>query len=144
VGQPPILGQAGICSRGLSASGDARRRRVGLGVVRGEEALVVVGDVQTDSRIEALLAASQEAMVNAAKHSGATTARVFAEVTSDAVSVFIRDRGQGFDPSSIADDRAGVRDSIQGRMQRVGGTATIRTTVGEGTEVALALPKVSE
>ncbi len=103
--------------------------------------VVVVGDTPTDSRIEALLAAAQEAMVNAAKHAGVTTTRVYAEVNAEAISVFVRDRGQGFDPALIGSDRAGLRDSISGRMERVGGTANIRTQPGDGTEIALALPR---
>lgn len=103
--------------------------------------VVTVGDAPVDSRIEALLAAAQEAMVNAAKHSGAATASVFAEIEPGAISVFVRDRGRGFDVSSIAPDRAGLRASIEGRMERVGGTAQIRTREGDGTEIALSLPR---
>lgn len=103
--------------------------------------VVLVGDAPVDSRIEALLAAAQEAMVNAAKHSGVTTAQVYAEVEPDAVSVFVRDRGRGFAPDEVADDRAGVRDSITGRMERAGGTAIVRSLPGQGTEVALRLPR---
>ena len=41
---------------------------------------------------------------------------------------------------TVADDRQGVRSSIVGRMQRHGGTAVVRSTPGEGTEVRLAMP----
>jgi signal transduction histidine kinase/phage shock protein PspC (stress-responsive transcriptional regulator) len=102
--------------------------------------LVNVGDAAVDSRIEGLLAAAQEAMVNAARHSGANVVQVFTEAGETGIDVFVRDRGQGFDPAAVAADRAGLRESIEGRMQRCGGTATIRTTLGEGTEVRLNLP----
>ena len=105
--------------------------------------VVLVGDAPVDSRIEALLAAAQEAMVNAAKHSGVSVAQVYAEVEPETVSVFIRDRGRGFAPEEVADDRAGVRDSITGRMERAGGVATVRSLPGQGTEVALSLPRSS-
>jgi hypothetical protein len=39
----------------------------------------------------------------------------------------------------VAEDRLGVRNSIVGRMDRHGGTATIRSAPGEGTEVHLAM-----
>ncbi len=104
---------------------------------------VSVGDAAVDSRIEGLLAAAQEAMVNAARHSGATVVQVFTEAGATGVDVFVRDRGQGFDPSSVPLDRAGLRESIERRMQRCGGSATIRTAIGEGTEVRLHLPQVS-
>jgi signal transduction histidine kinase len=66
---------------------------------------------------------------------------VYAEVSAAAVDVFVRDRGRGFDPSTVAEDRYGVRHSIIDRMQRHGGTAEVRSTPGEGTEVRLRLPR---
>ena len=53
--------------------------------------------------------------------------------------MFVRDRGRGFDPAAVAEDRLGVRDSIVDRMERHGGTAEVRSTPGEGTEVRLSL-----
>jgi signal transduction histidine kinase len=53
--------------------------------------------------------------------------------------VFVRDRGRGFDESTVPPDRLGVRNSIRDRMQRHGGSATIRTAPGEGTEVRLSV-----
>ena len=37
-------------------------------------------------------------------------------------------------------DRRGLADSIRGRMQRVGGSATVHSAPGAGTEVELVLP----
>jgi signal transduction histidine kinase len=54
--------------------------------------------------------------------------------------VFVRDRGAGFDPSEVGGDRRGLAESIRGRMDRHGGTATVRSTPGEGTEVELTMP----
>ncbi len=59
--------------------------------------LVVVGDCETSDPVQALVRAAREAMVNAAKHSGADKIDVYAEVTDELVEVFVRDRGQGFD-----------------------------------------------
>jgi signal transduction histidine kinase len=80
-------------------------------------------------------------MVNAAKHSGAGEVSVYAEVEDDAVSVFVRDRGIGFDPESVAADRQGVRGSIVGRMERHGGSARIGSVPGRGTEIELRMPR---
>lgn len=90
-----------------------------------------------DMRLVAVLQAAREAMVNAAKYSGAGSVSVYAEVEGDSVEIFVRDRGKGFDIDAIPTDRMGVRGSIIGRMERNGGTATIRTAPGEGTEVRL-------
>jgi len=102
---------------------------------------VVVGDAPVDDALVALGAATREALVNAAKHSGATSADLYTEVDGVRVSVFVRDRGAGFDPSSVPADRRGLRDSVTGRLTRLGGTAEIRSAPGEGTEVELELPR---
>ena len=103
--------------------------------------VVVVGDCPTDDLVSALVASAREAMVNAAKHSGAGQVQVYAEVEPAAVSVFVRDRGHGFDPSAVAPDRFGLAQSVVGRMERAGGSARVRSAPGEGTEVALVMPR---
>ncbi|TFV76189.1 ATP-binding protein [Blastococcus sp. CT_GayMR19] len=102
---------------------------------------VVVGDAPVDESLAALGAATREALVNAAKHSGTTAADLYTEVTPERVSVFVRDRGAGFDPASVPPDRRGLRDSVSGRLTRLGGTAEVRSAPGEGTEVELSLPR---
>ena len=87
-----------------------------------------------------IVKATGEAVTNAAKHAGVDRVDVYAEVTDEAVAVFVRDRGVGFDPADIPQHRFGVRQSIHDRMARHGGTAEIRSTPGEGTEVRLHLP----
>lgn len=103
--------------------------------------VVVVGDCPTDADVAALLQATREAAANAANHAGVARIDVFAEVGPDFVEVFVRDLGVGFDVDAIGDDRAGVRDSIIGRIERHGGTAVVHSTPGEGTEVELRLPR---
>jgi signal transduction histidine kinase/phage shock protein PspC (stress-responsive transcriptional regulator) len=103
--------------------------------------LVTVGDCDTSEPIQALVRAAREAMVNAAKHSGADKIDVYAEVDEDSVQVFVRDRGKGFDVDAVAQDRLGVKGSIIDRMGRHGGTATIRSASGDGTEVRLEIKR---
>jgi phage shock protein PspC (stress-responsive transcriptional regulator)/anti-sigma regulatory factor (Ser/Thr protein kinase) len=106
--------------------------------------LVVVGDAPASDSIAALVAASREAMVNAAKHSGAARIDVFAEVEAQQVEVDVRDRGSGFDLDDVAVDRQGVRGSIYERMNRHGGRAEIKTSPGEGTEVRMWVPSTPD
>src|SRR5262249_39781456 len=103
--------------------------------------VVVVGDCPLEEPLPALVQASREAMVNAAKHAGVNEVSVYAEVEPGQVHVFVRDRGAGFDPAAVATDRHGLADSIHGRMERHGGTVTLRTAPGEGTEVQLAITR---
>lgn len=113
--------------------------------------VVCVGDAALDAsdpdgvdRWSGLLLAAREAMVNAAKHSGSTAPiAVYAEVGALEVVVYVRDRGPGFDPDTVPADRLGVRQSIIGRMERNGGTATVRSD-STGTEVRLALVPSTE
>jgi signal transduction histidine kinase len=104
--------------------------------------VVAVGERPLDQRVEALVAAAREAMVNAAKHGAGEggTVSVYAETKDGTTTVFVRDRGGGFDPTAIPPDRHGVRDSILARMDRHGGRAQIHAAPGGGTEVELWLP----
>ena len=105
--------------------------------------VVTVGDLPVTEALRPLVLAAREAMVNAAKHSGAEHVDVYAEADPHArpavVEVFVRDRGVGFDESRVPEDRLGVRRSIVDRMVRHGGTASVRTAPGEGTEVRLRM-----
>jgi signal transduction histidine kinase len=100
--------------------------------------LTNAGDTETD---EALVLAAREAMTNAAKFSCADVIDVYAEVSANEISVFVHDRGKGFDRSEVAADRRGLADSIEARLERAGGRATIVTSPGSGTEVELRLPR---
>jgi signal transduction histidine kinase len=103
--------------------------------------VVSVGDAPLDERMGAVVAAAKEAMVNAAKFAGVERVQVFVEVEGDKVTVFVRDRGIGFDPAAVGADRRGVSESIIGRMARHGGTAVVRSSPGQGTEVELNMTR---
>jgi len=102
---------------------------------------VVVGDAEVDDRLGAVVQAAREALVNAAKHAGVDTISLYAEVEPEEVTVFVRDRGTGFDPDAVAADRHGLQGSITGRMERHGGKAAIRSRPGAGTEVELTMAR---
>lgn len=103
--------------------------------------VVAVGDVPVDERIDALLGAVREATVNAARHAGVDEVSVYVEVEADRVSAFVRDRGAGFDPAAVPPGRLGIAESVVGRMARHGGRAEVLSTPGEGTEVAVEVPR---
>jgi len=102
--------------------------------------VVTVGDCPLTEPLRPVVLATREAVVNAAKHAGEVRVDVYAEVTPGNVDVFVRDRGQGFDPAQVPGDRQGVRHSIVDRMQRHGGRAEVRSAPGDGTEVRLHMP----
>ena len=55
--------------------------------------------------------------------------------------VFVRDRGRGFDPEAVPDDRQGIAQSIRARMTRFGGSVEVRSAPGHGAEVELSMPR---
>ena len=104
--------------------------------------VVTVGDAPLDEPAMALVAAAREAMLNAVRHAPGASVSLFAEMDDGRVAAYVRDRGPGFDPEAIPDDRRGVTDSIVARMVRHGGHAAVRTAPGGGCEVALVLERV--
>jgi signal transduction histidine kinase len=103
--------------------------------------VVIVGeDVALDDDLTAVVAASREALVNAAKHAGVTSVSLYVEVDDHGVTAFVRDRGAGFDLDAVGEDRQGVRSSIIGRVQRHGGKVDVRTAPGGGTEIEIRMP----
>jgi signal transduction histidine kinase len=103
--------------------------------------LVTVGDCALDDPLRATLLATREALVNAAKYAGSSPISLFGEVEQECVTIFVRDRGDGFDLDTVPEDRLGVRQSIIGRMRRNGGSAVVHSAPGEGTEVQLEMPR---
>jgi signal transduction histidine kinase len=101
---------------------------------------VVVGDASPTPAVDALIGAIREAVVNAAKHSGCDTVSVFVEVRADLVVAFIRDTGKGFEPALVPATGHGIAASIRERLDRVGGSATLSASPGDGTEWELSVP----
>jgi signal transduction histidine kinase len=103
--------------------------------------VVTVGDCALDEDLQAMLAAAREATINAAKWSGVQVISIYAEVEPTDVSLFVRDRGRGFDPMTVPADRRGLSESIRARMTRHGASATVQSVPGEGTEVRLSITR---
>lgn len=117
--------------------------------------VVTVGDGVPESADLAAVAAAAEAITNAARH-GAPPITVFQELRPRVIEISIKDSGRGFDPREVPVDRHGLRYSIRGRVERVGGTVVVRSSgiqaddpegvTGsrgsfEGTEVRISVPR---
>lgn len=94
----------------------------------------------------ALAAATGEALDNVRRHAGADArAWVLLEDEGTAVAVSVRDNGAGFAADRLGraarEGRLGVAQSIIGRLRHVGGTASVTSAPGEGTEVELRVPR---
>jgi signal transduction histidine kinase len=106
---------------------------------RVEVGVTLNGDRPLDTAGDELVAAAREALRNAARHAAGSPIFVFAQASPDGAEVFVRDDGPGFDLGTVPTERRGVRDSIIGRMTAVGGSATVDSQPGEGTEVGLRI-----
>jgi signal transduction histidine kinase/phage shock protein PspC (stress-responsive transcriptional regulator) len=133
-GSPPLVQDSVASALALAAAEVETERGVTVDVV-------TVGDAPLDEPARAVVAATREALVNAAKFAGDGPISVYAESGPERLHVFVRDRGPGFDPDAVPPDRHGVRESIMGRMGRQGGRATVRAAQGHGTEIELTLER---
>ena len=102
---------------------------------------VVVGDAAMDPDLDAVVQATREALVNAAKHAQVATVSLYAEAEARQIEVYVKDRGAGFDPAGVDPDRQGLRGSITARIERHGGSVRVRSAPGEGTESELRMAR---
>lgn len=132
---------------GVPEDGFAESLRVAAASVEERFAVsvdvVCVGMAPAGPAVARIVAAASEAMVNAAKHAGVDEVDVYGEVGDDVLTVYVRDRGRGFEPAAVPSGRRGVADSIIGRMESIGGSASVRTGAGRGTEWSLTV-KIEE
>ncbi|MGY4709048.1 MacS family sensor histidine kinase [Mycolicibacterium sp. CBM1] len=102
--------------------------------------------VPLDATVAAELdAAVGNALDNVAAHAGADArAYVFLEDLGESVTVTVRDDGAGIPPGRLEEaagqGRVGVSKSIVGRLDSLGGSATLSSDDG-GTEWELSVPK---
>jgi signal transduction histidine kinase len=79
----------------------------------------------------------QEALNNAATHSGAKSAKVIVVRKGDQISVRVEDDGRGFDPSRT---RGMGLLGMEERVRRLNGTLTVDSAAGKGTRIVAELP----
>ncbi|MBB4740253.1 signal transduction histidine kinase [Actinoplanes octamycinicus] len=113
----------------------------GVEVATPAEAVPLPGD---DGR--ELIAAVRAALDNVRRHAGpGAHAWLLLEDEGDGVRVTVRDDGAGIAPGRLAeaerDGRLGVAQSMRGRVADLGGTMTVDSRPGEGTEVEFWLPR---
>jgi signal transduction histidine kinase len=102
--------------------------------------MTAIGDAKLDSRSEELVAAAREALRNVARHAPGAPVNLFLNINGHGVELFVRDSGPGFDFAAVPAERRGLRDAVIGRMGLAGGSATVESRPGDGTEIALRLP----
>lgn len=91
-------------------------------------------------RANAVALAVKQCLVNVVKHAGVDRAEIVIFGSDDEVSIMVIDAGRGFDVATTADDRLGLRHSVQTRIEAVGGGVQVWSTPGHGTSVLLHVP----
>ena len=99
------------------------------------------------AEVEELAAAVRQALDNSAMHAAASRVIVFAETGDGSVVVSVRDDGVGFDYDEARlarEGKIGMLRSMKGRVEDLGGTMTVRTAPGTGTEVEFRVPEAQD
>ncbi len=136
--------------RGQSAGGDVDLRG-GLRVLASSTVAVSVPgtDVSLPARVaDELVDAVVEALSNVDKHAGPDAkAWVLLEDLGDAVVISVRDDGPGIDADRLAaaevEGRLGVAKSMRARVAELGGTTSLDTAPGKGTEWEIRVPRAT-
>lgn len=90
----------------------------------------------------------QEGLNNIGQHARASSVLVcFAVDAAGGVAVSLRDNGRGFDPGQLTpvdhDGHFGLRQ-MRERILDLGGTLDIRSALGQGTELVITLPPLTQ
>ena len=137
-------GRSGTLPLGARLAHEAREHESATG---NRVDVATVGDTGTvkPAVADAVAGAVREALANVAKHAGASTVTLYVEVEDEhparrsgqpGVFVSVRDDGAGFDPGQV-EQRLGIRESVRGRIESVGGRVEVDSRPGRGTEVRL-------
>jgi signal transduction histidine kinase len=81
----------------------------------------------------------QEALANAARHSGAPVAHVWVSRREGYLEVVVADEGRGFERGATLDPGIGLAGMYE-RAELLGGRLWIQSATGRGTRVSLDLP----
>lgn len=130
-------------------AGDAALRNLVMAIVsdfqwRGLN-VEVTGDTGAEFRmapevVAAAAGALRASLENILAHSGAESAEIIVSLSNTAATWTVNDSGKGFDISAIGADRLGLRSSVFGRVESVGGTVKVWSAPGNGTSVLFSLP----
>jgi signal transduction histidine kinase len=132
---PGVLQHAGLVAALRSHSVEFERRQ---GIRTTFEATESFGDLDAETSL-CLYRVAQEALTNAARHSGARDVVVTLGRCNGHVQLSVQDNGAGFDRSQKAGSGLGLR-SIGERARLRNGTANVTSEPGHGTLVRVSIP----
>jgi signal transduction histidine kinase len=123
----------------LKTHSSALQARIGLPiVVHGAE----LADRLPLPVEEVLYRIAQEALHNIVKHAAARHVRLELVEEPSHVRLRVVDDGRGFDPAAVADGHLGLA-GMQARAEKIGATIDVRSRLGFGTTIDVAIPRES-
>ncbi|EHR73509.1 signal transduction histidine kinase [Burkholderiales bacterium JOSHI_001] len=136
---PAVLDDLGLAAA-LQWLCDRQQQRLGLELsLSGDDAIGALPPL-----VElACFRIAQEAINNAARHSGTDRIELWLALDSDALHLQVRDNGQGFDAEDMANMKRGHSlglVSMRERAEQLGGRFEIQSHPGQGTTIVVALP----
>jgi two-component system sensor histidine kinase UhpB len=135
---PPVLDEYGLMAAIKWYSGDFSNRTGIATQVSGDKSVL-----QLEPSVEKILFRMvQESLNNVAKHAQASRADIGVKITSEMVSLTVKDNGKGFDTHQIdgitSEPHWGLL-SMQQRAASIGADLVIDSSVGAGTEVCVTV-----
>ncbi|XHS77925.1 CHASE3 domain-containing protein [Burkholderiaceae bacterium UC74_6] len=83
----------------------------------------------------------QEALTNVLRHAKARSVHIELKREGDELRLSVRDDGKGFDPAAVPAGHHGLL-GMRYRLENLGGTLSLRSAPGRGTEIEARLPCV--
>ncbi len=138
--RPSSLDDLGLLSAVEQYSSEFGRR---FGIKVDYQAIGFDGHRLSPEKETVLYRIIQEALINVARHSNASTAGVILEYRNNLVRAIIEDDGRGFEMEKVSGSSDERRLGILGMQERAalaGGKLSIESTPGKGTTVFVEIP----
>jgi len=137
--RPMMLDDLGL-SPTIKRYADTFKEQTGM-----EIAVTVSGqERRLESYMEVMIfRALQELLGNAARHSQANVVKVLIDMSENLVKVIVDDNGKGFNTDTLKQGNSLGLNLIRDRVEMLGGTFELDSTIGKGTKIIFAIPAKS-
>jgi two-component system sensor histidine kinase DegS len=134
--RPMMLDDLGL-SPTIKRYADTFKEQTGMDVT----VLVSGQERRLESYIEVMIfRALQELLGNAARHSQATNVKLTVDMGESSIKVAVEDNGKGFSTEALKLGNSLGLNLIRDRVEMLGGTFDLNSTIGKGSKVTLSLP----
>ena len=137
--RPMMLDDLGL-SPTIKRYADTFKEQTGL-----EVSVVISGqERRLESYMEVMIfRALQELLGNAARHSQASSVKAMIDMSENSVKVTVDDNGKGFNSETLKQGNSLGLNLIRDRVEMLGGTFDLDSTIGKGTKVTFSIPAKS-